>query len=84
MRRVAIKVAVGVFFLLAGAAWAGGVEPLTCALRALGGAAAIYVLVTIVGRIIVEMMVRTILNGPASSTDRSEAAPGEHGNRRNG
>ncbi len=51
MRRWAFKIAVLGFFALALIGWACELSPLSCALRALGGAAVLFVALKIAGRI---------------------------------
>ena len=61
MRRMSVPVAVAGFFVLAFVGWASGVPPFTCAIRALIGAAVLYVLATIAGRVIVNIVVDSII-----------------------
>ena len=61
VRRMSVPIAVAGFFVLAFVGWASGVPPFTCAIRALIGAAVLYVLVTVAGRLIVNIVVESII-----------------------
>ena len=56
MKRVWISIATIVFFGLAIVGWLSGVPPLLCGLRALAGAAAIYVMSIFVGRCVIRIL----------------------------
>jgi hypothetical protein len=66
MRPTAFKFAAVGFFALAIIGMAHGVSPFTCALRALAGAAVIFVLVLVVGRV----MLNVIVDGMLESMSR--------------
>lgn len=74
MRKTAIRVAVASFFGLALAGWIGGASPLSCALKALGGAAVIYVLTTILTRVLVGMIVDTMVENRSRHSNRGNGA----------
>ena len=63
MRRMSLTIAVAGFFVLAIVGWASGVDPFTCGVRALIGAAILYVLATLAGRIVLRIMVDTVVKG---------------------
>jgi hypothetical protein len=58
------------FFGLAVAGWVGGASPLSCAMKALGGAAVIYVLTTVLMRVMVQMIVDTMMENPGRPHDK--------------
>lgn len=61
MRRYAIMAACLCFFTMACVGSFSGVEPLSCALRALGGAVAVYVLAGVVGEIVLSIVVDAVI-----------------------
>ena len=62
VRRTAMTVAALGFFALAAIGSISGVPPLTCGLRALAGAGALFVLATVAGRAVVDAVVDAIVN----------------------
>ena len=54
------------FLGLAMVGWNYGLTPLTCGLRALGGAAVLYVLAKFAGRILAGVLADAIVRGPAA------------------
>jgi hypothetical protein len=60
MRRLAGSVAAAGFFALAAVGAASGVPPFVCAWRALLGAAALYVVATVAGRVVVETIAQDL------------------------
>jgi len=65
-----MKTSAVAFFVLAGVGCLCGVDVLTCGLRALAGAACVYVMTVFLGRMIVRILVNEMLNA---------AAPGDKG-----
>ena len=68
VRRISLSIAVAAFFIMAIVGCLSGVEPFTCALRALAGAVVLYVLAKMAGRIVLRMMADAIMSG--SSRDK--------------
>lgn len=66
MHRAAVRIAVLGFFGLAVVGAAAGVPSFVCAWRALAGAAALYVLTILVGRIVVRFLVDALMDHYAS------------------
>ena len=62
MRRLALTTAMFGFLVLAGVALAGGVPTFDAAMRALGGAAVLYFVVSIGGRLALDIMVDAVVN----------------------
>jgi hypothetical protein len=62
VRQTALKFAVAGFFGLATVGAVSGASPLTCGLRALAGAAVIFVLVLVVGRVAINLIVDAMLD----------------------
>lgn len=75
MRRAAAQLAAGGFFILAAVAWSGGASPLTCGLRALAGAGVIYVVTRLAGEVLLALLVRAILQGGTSNSERETHGP---------
>jgi hypothetical protein len=61
MRRLALCIAVAAFFGLGIVGAASGVAPWVCAMRALAGAAAIYILARLAGGAFLDMIVEAAL-----------------------
>jgi hypothetical protein len=76
VRRYAIIIAVAGFFVLAAVGHFCGVPPFVCGLRALGGAAVLYLMTMIAGKAVLGILVDTILRardiGKSASERRSE------------
>jgi predicted branched-subunit amino acid permease len=62
MRQTALKFAVAGFFALAIIGMCQGVSPLTCALRALAGAAVLFVLTLITVRVMLNVIVDSMMD----------------------
>jgi hypothetical protein len=60
-------------FVLAAIGWFSGLSPLDCALRALTGSAVLLVLVTVGGRIVINIVVDTMME--QKPTNRKEQQP---------
>ena len=71
MRRMALTVAMFGFLALAGIALASGVPTFDAAMRALGGAAVLYVVVSFGGKMVLNIMVDAIVNS-APGAERSK------------
>jgi hypothetical protein len=79
VRRIALLIAVIGFLALAIVGMASGVPPFTCALRALGGAAVLFVLAMVVGRFILSVLVDAVMSrGRPLRNERDQ--PREHRN----
>ncbi len=72
MRQLAVRIAVLGFFGLGLAGWLSGQEALTCTLRALIGAAVLFVLARVAGRAVV-----AIVADAAKGGHRNQARSGE-------
>lgn len=57
VREISIKCAIGCFFLIAFVGWFAGLEPLACSQRAALGAFAAYLFMTVLVRIINQIMI---------------------------
>lgn len=77
MRRAAMIAAAMGFFGMAVVGWLHNVPPLTCGLRALIGAAAIYVLVTLVVRVVVNIVIGAVIKN-ATQHKKTGNDVGEH------
>ena len=75
MRRFAATTAILGFLGLAGVGLASGVPPFDCALRALAGAAGLYVLARIVGRIVLQIMIDVLVDSAAGRAEGEEKRP---------
>ena len=62
MRRLALTIAMLGFPVLAGIAMACGAEPFDAAMRAMGGAAVLYFVVSIGGKTALSIMVDAVVN----------------------
>ena len=65
MRQTALKFAAAGFFALAIIGMCRGVSPLTCALRALAGAAVIFVLTLATARVLLNVIVDSMMDSMA-------------------
>ncbi len=72
MKRVSISIATIGFFALAIIGWFSGVGPLLCGLRALGGAAAIYVMCIFVGGTVIRFLTES-----SAETEKDEISDGK-------
>jgi len=61
LRRIAVSVAVAGFFGLALVSWLSGLEPLDCSIRAVVGAAVLFVVVTIAGKLALSVIVSAVI-----------------------
>jgi len=71
MRRFALTVAMFGFLVLAAVSLASGVPPYDAALRALGGAAGLYLVVSIGGKAALSIMVDAVVNSVAARSERN-------------
>ena len=62
IKRIAVQVAVLLFFTMAVVGWACGLSPGTCSARALFGACVGYVLIRIAGRLIVRVLIWALVD----------------------
>ncbi|MCE5186607.1 MAG: hypothetical protein LLF76_10830 [Planctomycetaceae bacterium] len=62
INRIAIRMAVLLFFIMAVVGWACGLEPASCASRAIAGAAAIYVVIRIAGQMVVRILIGSLVD----------------------
>ena len=78
LRRIAVSVAVVGFFGLALVSWLSGLEPLDCSIRAVVGAAALFVVVMIAGKLALSIIVSAIVQNsqPQSSLKDESGGPG--------
>ena len=56
MRYYAARIAAIAFFAVAAVGWVSGLEPLECGLRALQGAAALFVMALVAGKIVIRIL----------------------------
>ena len=61
MRRYAITVSVAGFFVLASVGWCCRVPPQVCAMRALVGAVALYLMTHVAGKAVLNIVVDAVL-----------------------
>lgn len=73
MGRAALSVAVAGFLVLAVVGTCAGVSPFVCSQRALVGAAVLYVLVKVAGRMVLSMAVDTLLGTRGRPTVKDKA-----------
>lgn len=76
MKQLALYIAVVGFFFLAVLCWLSELSPMVCALRALGGAATIYLIVRLAGRLAVGILVDAVMKSSSSSAIRENADEG--------
>ncbi len=60
IKRIAVRAAVLLFFVMAGVGWACGLSPGTCSARALWGACACYVLVRFAGQLVIRVLIAAL------------------------
>ena len=72
MKRTSISIAAIGFFALAIVGWFSGVGPMLCGLRALAGAAAIYVMCIFVGGTVIRFLAES-----SAETEKNEISDGE-------
>ena len=80
MRRFAVTVAILAFLGLAAVGMVAGVPTLDCALRALGGAAVLYVVVSAAGRLVINIMVDAVISSAADKARERGAHSGDNRN----
>jgi hypothetical protein len=74
MTRWAVKLATMGFFALAGFGAASGQAPFDCAWRGLAGAAAIFVLATVAGRIVIEIIASAVVRQIPHASNTKDAS----------
>ncbi len=62
VQTTAIRLAVLIFFVMAGVGWLAGCSSSACAVRAVGGAMVMYVVVRICGRIVVKILIDAMVD----------------------
>lgn len=62
IKRVSVRLAVLMFFVMAFVGWMSGLSPATSGARALGGAVVIYIIVRLAGKLIVDVLMRALVN----------------------
>ena len=62
IKRVAVQVAVVIFFLMALAGWISGHPIATCASRAFWGAAVFYCIVRFAGQLVVKVLINALVD----------------------
>ncbi len=65
VKRIAAAAAIVLFFVMAFTGWFCGQEPAVCAWRAMLGAAAIYLTVSIAGNLVMRMLLEAIAQDQA-------------------
>lgn len=70
MRNIAVSISVVSFFLLALVGWCSGLPVFVCSMRALAGAAVLYVIVKVAGRLILAVMVDAVIKSRSSDQAR--------------
>jgi hypothetical protein len=68
IRSTAVMFAVMFFFILSFVGWFCGLSPATCCSRGFLGAIIIYITVTIAGRSVMAIIIRSIIEGRALKT----------------
>ena len=74
VKRTATIASVMSFFVLALVGWFSNVPTFTCGVRALMGAAVVYVLVTIASRILIRIAVDTMISSAARGSGTEETS----------
>jgi len=72
VRRISGTIAIVVFFVLAAIGTACGVRPLRCGLRALAGAAVLYVAVTLAGEVLIRIFADAATRALINKTRRDD------------
>lgn len=62
IKRVAVQLAVLMFFVISIVAWASGLSPATSASRAMTAAVAVYILVRLAGKLVCSVLMRALVN----------------------
>lgn len=62
IKRIAIRIAVLLFFVMAIVGWTSGLEPATCASRALAGAVAVYFLIRLAGVLVIRVLIGALVD----------------------
>ena len=62
IKRVAVQLAILLFFVMAIVGWFSGLTPETIASRSIGGAVAIYLLVRFAGTLVARVIMRALVN----------------------
>jgi len=61
VNQVAVQAGVLLFFVIGVVGWCCGLQPETCASRAVAGAAAVYVVVRVAGKLVVQVLVAALV-----------------------
>lgn len=61
VNQIAVQAGVLLFFIMAVVGWCCGSQPETCASRALAGAAAVYFVVRLAGKLVVQVLVGALV-----------------------
>jgi hypothetical protein len=61
VNQVAVQAGVLLFFVMAVVGWCCGLQPETCASRALAGAAAVYFVVKLAGKLVIQVLVGALV-----------------------
>ena len=77
MRSIAMTAAAMGFFGMAVVGWLSDVPPLTCGIRALIGVAAVYVLVILAARVLMNIIISAIIKN-AAQRKKTRNTVGEH------
>lgn len=62
IKRIAVRAAVLLFFVMAGVGWVCGLSPETCTVRALLGACAVYILVQLAGQLVIRVLIAALVD----------------------
>jgi len=79
VRRTATNAAAFAFIVLAIVGTVSDVPPFVCGMRALGGAAVTYVLVTVAGRVAISILASVIRGGPPRGAQVKDQTRGHAG-----
>lgn len=72
IRPTAIKFSILIFFSMAVVGWFYGLNPSTCASRALAGAVITYIVVSWAGRIVFNIIIESIVDSKLSKLNRKD------------
>lgn len=61
IQRTAVRIAVLLFFVMAVVGWLSGLEPATCASRALMGAVVVFFTVRLAGKLVIRVLVGALV-----------------------
>ena len=72
IRPTAIKFAILIFFIMAVVGWLYGLNPSTCASRAIAGAIITYIVVSWAGKIVFNIIIESIVDSKLSKINQKD------------